>query len=68
MKLVDDKRHWWKWLSVHALAVAGVLPAVWLSLPVDWRAAVPDVWLAVLAAVVGGLGVFGRLVKQGRKP
>lgn len=68
MKLIDEKRHWWKWLSVHALALTGILPAVWVSLPADWRASIPGDWLAVVTVVTAVMGVFGRIVQQGDKP
>jgi hypothetical protein len=37
---------------------------VWLTLPDDWRAAVPVGWLAVATVVTAALGVYGRLVQQ----
>ena len=40
-ELVPNWKRAWRWLSVHALAITGVLPGIWLTLPDDWRAAVP---------------------------
>jgi hypothetical protein len=64
MKLDPNWRQSWRWLSVHALAATGALPGVWLTLPDDWRAAVPAGWLAVATVITAALGVYGRLVQQ----
>lgn len=63
-ELVPNWKRAWRWLSVHALAVTGMLPGVWLTLPDDWRASVPAGWLAIATLVTAGLGVYGRLVAQ----
>ena len=63
-ELVPNWKRAWRWLSVHALAVTGMLPGVWLTLPDDWRASVPVGWLAIATVVTAGLGVYGRLVQQ----
>jgi hypothetical protein len=68
VKLIPDWRDAWKWLSVHALTVAGLLPGVWVTLPADWRAAVPAGWMAGAALVVAAFGVYGRLIDQKPKP
>lgn len=64
LELVPNWKLAWRWLSVHALAVTGVLPGVWLTLPDDWRAAVPAGWLATATVITASLGVYGRLVQQ----
>lgn len=33
MKLVDDWKGAWRWFSMHALVLAGVIPTVWAELP-----------------------------------
>lgn len=67
-ELVPDWKRAWRWLSVHALAITGALPGIWLSLPADWRAAVPAGWLAVATLVTAAVGVYGRLIDQTPKP
>lgn len=64
MKLIDDWRGVWRYLSVHALAVTGVLPGVWMSLPHEWRDSIPLHWLAVVTVVTAALGVYGRMIDQ----
>jgi hypothetical protein len=66
--LIPDWRDAWKWLSVHALIVTGALPAVWESLPHDWREAIPATWLAVVTVITAVVGVYGRLLDQRPKP
>ena len=65
MKLVPNAKRAWRWLSVQAMAVSGIAPAAWLSVPEDMRAAVPAEWMATFAVVLAVLGICGRLVDQG---
>lgn len=64
MKLDPQWRQSYKWFSMHALALAGVLPGVWCSLPGEWRAIVPISYVAVATAITSVLGIVGRLVWQ----
>lgn len=64
MTLVPEWRQWWKWTSVHALAIAGVLPGVWCSLPGAWQAVVPISYIAIATAITSVLGIRGRLNAQ----
>lgn len=65
---VPDWRSAWKWFSVHALTVAGVLPATWCSLPAEWRAVVPVHIMAIATFITAALGVIGRITDQKSKP
>jgi hypothetical protein len=65
MRLISDWRGAWRWFSVQALALQGVIGASWLVVPDDMRAAVPAEWLAVAAVVLTIIGIVGRLVDQG---
>jgi hypothetical protein len=64
VNLVPQWQQSWKWLSVHALALAGVLPGVWCMLPGEWRAIVPIPYVAVATGVTSVLGILGRLLDQ----
>ena len=64
MKLVDDWKKCWKWFSVHALIIAGILPTVWLELPSDLKASIPPGTMSTITAVIAACGVIGRLVSQ----
>ncbi len=67
MKLVDDWRKAWKWFSVHALVIAGILPTVWLELPSDLKASIPPGMMSTITAIIAACGVIGRLVSQEKK-
>jgi len=64
MKLVSDAKDAWRWFSVQALALSGAIPAAWLAVPEDMRAAVPQEWMAVAALVIAALGIVGRMIDQ----
>jgi hypothetical protein len=65
MKLVPDWRKAWRWFSVQAFALQGIVAASWLAVPDDMRAAVASEWLAAAAIVLTVMGIVGRLVDQG---
>ena len=53
-----------RWYSQRVnMALISVAP-VWLALPEDMRASIPQTWLAVFAATMGVLGFAGRLISQ----
>ena len=64
MKLIPDAKRAWRWFSVQAMALSGIIAAAWLSVPEEMRAAVPTEWLAACAVALAVLGVIGRLVDQ----
>lgn len=64
MKLDPQWQQAYKWFSVHALALAGVLPGTWASLPGEWRASVPFSYVVIATAVTSVLGIAGRLFQQ----
>lgn len=64
MKLVENWRDGWKWLSMHCMIVAGALQGAWVYVPDDMKQMVPHHLVSVLTIVLLGLGVVGRLVKQ----
>ena len=71
MTLVPDWRKAWRWFSVQAFAFLAVIPVVWMNLPPDVKAMVPDSWnqwiflVISLAAVLGGVG---RVIDQNKAP
>ena len=65
MKLVADWKHAWRYVSVHALLVAGTIPWVWNNLiPEDWQRQIPFNVVAIATAVTAVLGIIGRIVDQ----
>lgn len=64
LQLVEDWKQSWKWLSMHGMAVAAAVQASWVSLPDDWRAAVPVGVVAGITLAALAVGAAGRLVDQ----
>jgi hypothetical protein len=64
MRLVDDARHFWKWFSVQAMALAAAVQGAWAAFSDDLKQNVPH-WL-VTALTLGLLfaGIAGRMVQQ----
>lgn len=63
MKLVDDARNWWKWHSVWALGVLGVVANVWLNSP-ELQAVLPPRVVSLISPLVLGLVFLLRIHKQ----
>jgi hypothetical protein len=68
MRLIPDWKEAWKWFSVQAFAVIIALPAVWLALPADVKAMVPDGWERWIVIAVAGAGLLGRVIDQKKAP
>jgi len=66
MKLIDEWRHAWKFLSVHALVLAGAIPAVWAELPEDLKSSIPPGAMSTVTVVIAICGIAGRLVSQSK--
>lgn len=59
MRFVPDWKQAWKWFSMQVYALILAIPVVWMGLPADVKAMVPngwEPWVFVVLAVVGGLG------------
>lgn len=77
MKFVDDVKECWKWWSVRIQAAGAALFAfaaalpdyarqAWEFIPADFRAAIGDDAVKVIAASVFVLAILARVVKQDR--
>lgn len=67
MKLVDDWKDAWKWISVNCMVLAGVVQTAWISIPDDLRSTMPSYIVHALTIGLLLMGVAGRLIKQGEK-
>lgn len=65
MKLVDDWKKAWRWISINCMLLATAIQAAWLSVPENTRLLVPEWLIASVTITLMVLGVIGRLVKQG---
>lgn len=68
MKLIPDWRNAWKWFSVQALAILIALPVLWMGLPADVKAMVPEAWKPWIMVAIAVAGFAGRLVDQNKAP
>jgi len=64
MKLVDNAKSAWRWISVQAMTAALALQGAWAALPDDMRSSVPANVVQWATFVLLALGIGGRLVKQ----
>jgi hypothetical protein len=67
MKLVDNAKDWYKWLSVHCMVIAAAIQGAWIYVPDDMKQTMPPHIVSALTMVLLGLGVVGRLLKQNDK-
>lgn len=64
-KLVDEWRSAWKWISVNSMAAALAVQVTWANIPDDMKRTIPADYVFYLTAALLGLGIVGRLTKQG---
>lgn len=64
MKLVEDAKHAWKWLSVQLAAVAVVAMQLYQQFP-QFQAYIPDKVFHNAMSVFVALIIVGRLIQQG---
>ena len=65
MKLVEDWKQAYKWLSVHIAAVMAILNALQASVS-QVQGFLSPTQLAVVNAILGVMVIFGRLVSQSK--
>ena len=68
MKLVDEVKQAWRWISVQCMAWAIAIQGAWEAAPDDLKAGIPPKLVTYVTLALLGLGIVGRLVKQGDKP
>lgn len=64
MRLVQDWKDAWKWHSAQALAALALLPIVWMELPPDVKAFIPEAWQPWIVMGLAFGGLVGRLRDQ----
>lgn len=75
MKLVQDWKLAWTWLSVHCMTIAAILSASsativaeWTSLPSEWQQILLNHFSVIIAfrivSLISFLGIIGRLIQQ----
>ncbi len=66
MRLVDDWKSCWKWLSVNCMILAGSIQGAWAAISDDMKQYIPHHLVTGLTIGLLVLGVIGRLIKQGK--
>lgn len=64
MKLVNDWKQAWRWISVNCMIIAGAIQAAWMSISDDMKAVIPHNMVEYVTIALLLFGVVGRLVKQ----
>jgi len=64
MRLVDNVKTAWRWLSMQFMAAAVAIQTAWLSLPDELKASIPPKAVSAITIGLLILGMLGRLKKQ----
>lgn len=67
MKLVDNWKDCWKWLSVHAMVGCAAVQGAWVYIPADMKSSIPSAYVNGLTMCLLALGIAGRLLKQDKE-
>lgn len=65
MKLIDDWRQAYRFVSMQCMALAVALQGAWEVMPPPLKDRLPDGWVTGISIALLVLGMVGRLVKQG---
>lgn len=67
MRLVDNWKEAWRWMSVNCMVIAASIQGAWVYIPEDMRDSIPP-WI-VSAITIGLLilGIIGRLLKPRKR-
>ena len=64
LKLVDNARNAWRWVSMQAMTAAIAVQGAWMFVPSDMKSSIPPNVVQYATLALLALGVVGRLVKQ----
>lgn len=64
MKLVEDARQAWRWISMQCMAGAVAVQGAWEVLPNDMKSGIPPKAVTYITLFLLAMGIVGRLVKQ----
>ena len=68
MKLVENWRDSWRWLSMNCMLISASIQGAWLALPDDLKSSIPPFLVSGAALGILVLGMLGRLVDQTKPP
>lgn len=64
MKLVEDAKQAWRWMSIQFPALNLAFLGTWGALPSKFQDAIPTPWVIGISTALIVLGVVGRLIDQ----
>jgi hypothetical protein len=67
MKLVDDAKECWKWISMWCMTLAGSIQGAWMYIPEDMKASIPVGIVQGLTVALIFLGMIGRVIDQKKR-
>lgn len=67
MKLVQNWKTSWKWMSMHAMAYALAIQGAWMAIPAEMQSLIHPIIAHVVTAFLLVAGIVGRLVDQTKK-
>lgn len=67
MKLVEDWKQAWKWISTNCMMLAAAIQGAWVYIPQDLRSSLPEWGISITTIALLIFGIAGRLIKQESK-
>lgn len=65
LKLIDNWKKGWKFISVHCMVLSQAVLGSWLALPDEMKTAIKIEYVTVVAIALLVIGTVGRFVDQG---
>jgi hypothetical protein len=66
IKLIDDWKSAYKWLSVNCMVLAGSIQGAWAAISDDMKQYIPHSLVTGLTIGLLIMGIIGRLIKQSK--
>ena len=66
MRLVDDWRKAWKWISIQLSVGLALIAPIWMAMPQDVKGIIPEGWNVWIVSIVALSIAIGRLKDQGK--
>jgi hypothetical protein len=63
LKLIDDWREGWKYLSVQCFALAAAVNGTWYSIPDGLKSSIPANYVTIGSVILAGVGILGRFLE-----
>jgi hypothetical protein len=64
VKLIDEWKNAWRFLSVQIPAAGAAITLAWSQLPADWKSAIPTWMITVCVVLFFIAAIAGRFVSQ----